>query len=121
MRRMLDPEKVGGGRHCYRILMEGSFYYLIYSAKDYDFGVGVKTAIENFYANEDYKELRAPGSYPAGGYYIHTDNALIIPTEVKLKPNTDMYNITGVNITTHTQASIQLTLILPNPSVIKLS
>ena len=121
MRRMLDPKEAGGGRHCYRMIMENSFYYLIYSAKDYDFKVGVKTSIQNFYSNEDYKELRAPGSYPAGGYYIHTDNSLIVPTEVKLKPNTDMYNVIGVNIATNIAANISLTLIYPNPSVIKLS
>ena len=121
MRRMLDPTKVGGGRHCYRILMYNSLYYLIYSAKDYDFNVGVKTSIKDFYGNEDYKELRASGSYPAGGYYIHTDNTLIVPTEVKLKPNTDMFDIIGVDVRTNTQADVTSFLAICNISVIKLS
>lgn len=122
MRRMLDQKELGGGRHGYRILVKDSFYYLIYTAKDYNLEIGSKTNVSNFYSNEEYKDLRAFGSYPAGGYYIHRDNSRFIPTEIDLKSNnpTDIY-LQGLNAGTNTQAEdVQISWINSKVSIIKL-
>ena len=72
MRRMLDPTKVGGGsaRHAYRILIDNYSWFLSFSTKDYGYKIGELTDIPNdFYTNDNYKDLLSDGYHPAGGYY----------------------------------------------------
>ena len=84
MRRMLDPKEVGGGggaRHGYTIFVKdvcvdnenvsSTFHYEIYTTKNYNLTIGTENAIADFLTNEDYKELRAIGSYPAAGYFAN--------------------------------------------------
>lgn len=121
MRRMLDPKEVGGGRHGYRVLVKNSFYYLIYTSKDYDLEVGLETNIPNFYDNEDYKDLRTSGSYPVGGYYVHKDNSQIVPTEITLKANDPLtIYLKGLNAGTNTPINIPVSWINIKVSIIKL-
>lgn len=69
----------GSARHGYTIFvkdvcvdnsnMASTFHYEIYTTKNYNLTIGTENAIADFLTNEDYKELRAIGSYPAAGYY----------------------------------------------------
>lgn len=73
----------GGGstpaRHGYTIFVTDScvdnynlnstFHYEIYTTKNYNLPIGTENAIADFLTNDDYKELRAIGSYPAAGYF----------------------------------------------------
>ena len=75
MRRMLDPKEVGGGggstapaRHVYDIVVNGSCTYTVYTTKDFNFPIGKEQIISDFATNDEYKELRAIGTYPATGY-----------------------------------------------------
>lgn len=63
--------KLCGGdiRHGYRILCGNTFYYLVYTNKDYPLTVGELTKVDDFTTNSNYQELRKKGSYPAVGYY----------------------------------------------------
>ena len=70
MRRMLDPKEAGGStpaRHGYRIYND-NYYYIVYSTKDYNFKIGKLNLIEDFDTNDNYKELRSSGIYPANGF-----------------------------------------------------
>lgn len=75
MRRMLDPKEVGGGggstapaRHAYRINNNNNYWYIVYSTKDYNFEIGKLNYIgSDFNTNDNYKELRSSGVYPANG------------------------------------------------------
>ena len=70
MRRMLDPKEAGGStpaRHAYRI-KNNNYWYIVYSTKNYDFKIGKLNSIEDFDSNDNYKELRSSGIYPANGF-----------------------------------------------------
>ena len=76
MRRMLDPKEVGGGgapRHCYSIFVKGRFHYEVYTTKDYRLQIGKYNNIPDFISNDDYKELRSAGTYPASGIWYNDD------------------------------------------------
>lgn len=112
---------VGSAMHGYMIIIKNILYYLIYTEKDYNLEIGVKTEISNFFGNEDYKELRAYGSYPAGGYYFYNGNNLILPSYAELKSsNPSFISIIGINVGTNTSAEIEIDLIAANVSVTKL-
>ena len=74
MRRMIDPKEIGGGgstapaMHAYRINNNNNYWYIVYSTKDYNFEIGKLTFIEDFDRNDNYKELRSSGVYPANGF-----------------------------------------------------
>ena len=74
MRRMLDPKEAGGGgnqtpaRHGYRIENNYDYYYIVYSTKNYNFEIGKLNRITDFNTNDNYKELRSSGVYPANGF-----------------------------------------------------
>lgn len=74
MRRMLDPKELGGGgnptpaRHCYMIVVNLDFHYIVYTTKDYNFEIGGEPKlISDFATNNEYEELRDVGSYEAAG------------------------------------------------------
>ena len=84
MRRMLDPKTIGGGgggsaRHAYRIVVDNYCWFLSFTAKDYGYEIGKKTNIPNdFYTNDNYKDLLSDGYHPAGGYYKGDSLDLIV-------------------------------------------
>lgn len=74
----------GGGstapaRHGYTIFVKdvcvdndniaSTFHYEIYTTKNYNLPIGTENVIADFLTNDDYKELRAIGSYPAAGQF----------------------------------------------------
>ena len=82
MRRMLDPKELGGGgstapaRHGYRIIINDKLHYEIYTTKDYDWTIGEKINISSkLWTDNNYKELRSPGTYPASGVCQFTNGA----------------------------------------------
>ena len=61
----------GGGipRHGYMVDFRDSCYYIVYTTKDYNFPIGQRTElIADFKSNDEYKDLRYNGFYPAAGY-----------------------------------------------------
>ena len=67
----------GGGttRHGYIIFLNGNFYYLVYTNKDYSLPIGEFFNANDFTTNSNYQELRKNGYYPAGGYYGKFDRS----------------------------------------------
>lgn len=68
----------GGGstapaRHGYSIFVSGGFYYEVYTTKDYGWQIGKYNNITDFKSNDNYKELRYKGSYPASGIRFNSD------------------------------------------------
>ena len=78
MRRMLDPKEVGGSTapamHGYSIFVK-SIHYEIYTTKDYGWQIGKYNYINDFKSNNNYKELRYSGSYPASGSWYNSDGS----------------------------------------------
>ena len=78
MRRMLDPKEVGGStapaRHGYSIFVK-SIHYEVYTTKDYAWKIGKYNYITDFKSNNNYKELRYSGSYPASGIWYNSDGS----------------------------------------------
>ena len=78
MRRMLDPTKIGGStapaRHVYSISVK-SIHYEEYTTKGYGWQIGKLNYITNFKSNNNYKELRYSGSYPASGIWYNDDGS----------------------------------------------
>lgn len=65
----------GSARHGYRIIINDKLHYEIYTTKDYNWTIGAKTDISsNLWTDNNYKELRSPGTYPASGLYQNTSN-----------------------------------------------
>ena len=98
----LSSAAAGGGsaRHGYTIFVKdaavdnesftSTFHYEIYTTKNYNLTIGTENAIADFLTNEDYKELRAIGSYPAAGYYIQYSSVNGVVWKYKI---TDTKNI----------------------------
>lgn len=64
----------GGGTaiHVYMVIVDNMFNYPVYTSKD--FGLKNLGTIENFWTDENYKELRPTGRQPASGHlYKDTD------------------------------------------------
>ena len=66
----------GDIRHGYRIITN-SFYYLVYTNKDYPLTVGELTDVDDFITNSNYQELRENGCYPAVGDYKNRSTLLM--------------------------------------------
>ena len=68
----ITKELGGGGgtpRHGYMVDFRDSCYYIVYTTKDYNFPIGQRTEqITDFKINDEYKDLRYAGFYPAAGY-----------------------------------------------------
>ena len=77
----------GGGtpRHGYMIIVKDyydnhgndapcKFHYEVYTTKNYNLTIGTENAVADFLTNENYKELRAVGNYPAAGFYKRFSN-----------------------------------------------
>lgn len=89
MRRMLDPKEVGGStapaRHAYRINNNNNYWYIVYSTKDYNFEIGKSNYIgSDFDSNDNYKELRSSGIYPANGYVNLSETAYLSVMQITI-------------------------------------
>lgn len=91
MRRMLDPKTIEDGgstapaRHAYRINNNNNYWYIVYSTKDYNFEIGKSNYIgSDFDENDNYKELRKPGVYPANGYVNLSDGVYLSVMLIKI-------------------------------------
>ena len=97
MRRMLEPNAIGGGgsggtpRHAYRIIKNNSLWHISYTRKDYDqFKIGKMTnAPQDILSNDEYQELLSIGTHNAGGIiedsgYSHLVNWLRIDRKNEL-------------------------------------
>lgn len=67
-------------RHGYRIIGNNTFHYTVDTTKNYNFKIGKVNEISDFKTNDNYKELRAVGRYPAAGYFENAFNKLILNT-----------------------------------------
>lgn len=56
----------GAAMHVYMVIVDNMFNYPVYTSKDY--GLKNPTTIENFWTDENYKELRPTGKQPASGF-----------------------------------------------------
>ena len=113
MRRMLDPKTIGEGnqtpeRHAYRVVVNDSFHYLVYTTKNYGWPIGKMITLGNF-GNDEYAELRAVGYYSAGGVYKSDTSAIIVNTFRIIGPY--QYSVYGYNLETKesTQVSTKIT------------
>ena len=91
MRRMLDPKELGGGaptapvRHAYRINNNNNYWYIVYSTKDYNFEIGKSNYIgSDFDTNDNYKELRSSGIYPANGFVNLSETDYLSVMQIKI-------------------------------------
>lgn len=64
----ITKELGSSARHGYSIFVQGRFHYEVYTTKDYDRKIGEYKYIANF-NNDNYKELRYIGNYPACGFW----------------------------------------------------
>ena len=75
----ITKELGGGGntRHVYMVDLINSCYYIVHTTKDYNLPIGQPTErILDFQTNDNYKELRSNGWYPAAGYYTNGKPAI---------------------------------------------
>ena len=60
----------GSARHGYMVIINDKMHYEIYTTKDYNWKIGEKINISSkLWTDNNYKELRSPGTYPAAGLY----------------------------------------------------
>ena len=101
MRRMLDPKEVGGStapvRHAYRINNNNNYWYIVYSTKDYNFEIGKSNYIgSDFDTNDNYKELRSSGIYPANGFVNLSETEHLSVMQIKIDTSSSYpYKIQG--------------------------
>ena len=92
----------GGGtpRHGYMIDIIDSCYYIVYTTKDYNLPIGQHSdRIRDFLTNDNYKELRYNGWYPAYGY---TENAKPV---IRLKIDNNTLSLWIYNTNDHSYTS----------------
>lgn len=70
----------GGGstapaRHGYSIFIYVNFHYEVYTTKDYGWQIGKYISITDFKSNNNYRELRYEGNYPASGIRYTNDGS----------------------------------------------
>ena len=126
MRRMLDPKEVGGStapaRHAYRI-NNNNYYYIVYSTKDYNFEIGKSIYIgSEFDSNDNYKELRSSGVYPANGFinYSSPEGSYLSVMQVKIDTSSSYpYTVQGRR-SNDGQLATTLELKLYSASIVKL-
>ena len=113
MRRMLDPTKVGSStpaRHGFMITISYDCWFLSFSTKDYGFEIGKEYIIpDDFFTNDNYKDLRSTGIHPAGGYYGGDSSDLLVSTINILKTSKYLARgyIPSIKTTTATEINIQ--------------
>lgn len=101
------------------VYINGTFYYEIYTSKDYNFKIGEIMNITDFKSNDNYKELRPQGHFPANGYDYNTSDAKRrIITGIYINRNgyyfANGWNITddtynnSIGISDHSYAVVQL-------------
>ena len=115
-------KELGGGSqiHGYSIIVNNTFHYEVYTTKDYNLGIGQQTTIEQFFANNDYAELRPDGYHPAAGYYRKSfDGSDVIVNLFKIS-NGGSYYVAGYNMTKSKYESISITPGFSPADVIKL-
>ena len=72
-------------RHGYRITIDDKFNYEIYTTKDYNWTIGVETDISSkLWTDNNYKELRSPGTYPASGVCQFSNGAKALVSMIKI-------------------------------------
>lgn len=99
-------------RHGYRITHNNSFYYLVYTSKDYPLTVGKLTRVDDFTTNSNYQELRENGEHPAVGDY---KNRSVLSMFISGKT----FNLSGYTGTDHNYASQNVDM-SSNNSIVKL-
>lgn len=82
----------GGGtpRHGYSIIVDGNCHYNIYTTKNYNLPLATLTYISDFATNDNYKELRSNGQYPASGMHKVLGSQILIVNLIKIT-NTAFY------------------------------
>ena len=66
----ITKELGGSAMHGYMVIVNDKLHYEVYTTKDYNWTIGAKINISSqLWTNNDYKELRSPGTYPAAGCY----------------------------------------------------
>ena len=71
-------------RHAYRI-NNNNYWYIVYSTKDYNFKIGESNYIgDDFDKNDNYKELRSSGVYPANGFFNISDEVYLSVMQITI-------------------------------------
>ena len=83
----ITKELGGSSRHGYRIIINDKLHYEVYTTKDYNWTIGEKVDISSkLWTDDNYKELRSPGIYPASGCYKlpapSSDSAIVSTIEI---------------------------------------
>ena len=99
----------GGGDqiHGYRIIGNNTFHYNVYTTKNYNFQIGKVNEISDFKTNDNYKELRAVGTYPAAGYFENDLYKLILNT-LQIRDDFYAYNFNGYDLKNTESTSVIL-------------
>ena len=96
-----------GERHVYRVIGNNTFHYTVFTTKNYNLQLGKPTKIEDFKTNDNYKELRAIGTYPAAGYFKDDFNDNLILNTFTVRQDS-YYGYDGYDIKTSETSSIYL-------------
>ena len=109
MRRMLDPKELGGGGgsqiHGYSVIAGNTCHYEIYTTEDYDWmPIGESVDFSSIFMEDQYKALRAKGTYPAAGYSA-SDNMYVYLFHIS---DGDMYNLKGYDFSSKSYISTEL-------------
>ena len=93
----ITKELGGKPRHAYRINNNNSYWYIVYSTKDYNFEIGKSNYIgSDFDTNDNYKELRSSGIYPANGFVNLSDTVYLSVMQITINTSLSYpYKIEG--------------------------
>ena len=99
-----------GAIHAYMIILSETFYYIVYTSRDFAFRIGFESAIDNFADNSDYDELKTYGVHQAAGY-VHSvqDTADMIVNQVKILSKSDI-KLKGYDMKTQSYKTISSSL-----------
>ena len=116
----ITKELGGGGTgdtiHGYSVILNGICYYIIYTSKNYNLPRGTRKLISDFLTNEQYKDLRPIGDYPASGTYKISTTSILIVNLVKI---TDIgFYVSGYDIVSKQETQSQISY--PQIQVIQL-
>ena len=104
MRRMIDPKELEGSggnpRHHYTIIVGSTnFHYEVYTTKDYGYEPRKLNDAYDFKTNDESKELRAEGYYPASGTWKDLNTGhIFIANWIKIK-SSNRIELCGYDIT----------------------
>ena len=101
----ITKELGGPTRHGYRIIGNNTFHYTVYITKNYNFQIGKVNEINDFKTNDNYKELRAVGTYPAAGYFENPFSKLILNT-FQIRNESYPYHFNGYDLKNSETTSI---------------